>query len=248
MRLFTLITSLCSAFLLTPPAWAEEARIAVSSNFAHVAEVLGQAYAETSGDRITLIPASTGKLFAQIQSGAPFDAFLSADRATVAALISDEAALAGTEFTYALGRLTLWAPNFHRGAFHDPAKALTGARHIAIANPDLAPYGKAAVETMEALAVYQKVAANLVTAENINQAQTYVATGAAEMGFVASSALTDPPTGAVWQVPASLHAPIAQDAVLLRHGADNRAAKGFLAYLASPAGRALVAASGYDLP
>lgn len=236
------------ALLLCPlSAAADSARLAVASNFAPVAEALAQDYATLSGNQIEIAAGASGKLYAQIQAGAPFDGFLSADKATVERLLADGAGVEGTNFSYAFGVLALWSSDSGRD-LSDPKAAMLAARHVAIANPDLAPYGQAAREVIEKLGLTQALSDKIVTGENVAQAQTMVASGAAEVGFVAATSLPKEVEGAVWLVPSDLHAPLVQMAVLLRHGADNRAAKGFLTYLASARARKLIAAAGYQLP
>lgn len=236
------------ASLLAPGmVWAETARIAVATNFVATAEDLARAYRDESGHQIDLIAGATGKLYAQIGAGAPFDALLSADRATPARLVDDGAALADTRFTYALGRLALWSADPARD-LRDPVAALATARRVALANPDLAPYGLAAVETLRALGLPPDLDGRVVTGENIGQAQTMAATGAADLGFVAASGLGAEAGGAVWLVPDELHSPLLQDAVLLSHGATNAAARGFLTYLQGEPARRVIAQAGYGLP
>ncbi|WP_284163406.1 molybdate ABC transporter substrate-binding protein [Frigidibacter sp. SD6-1] len=240
-----LLLLLC--FLLPSALAAETALVAVATNFAPVAEALADAYSEASGDDIRITAGATGKLAAQIAAGAPFDAFLSADSATPARLAGDGLAVGGTARPYALGRLALWSADPARD-LGDPAAALRAARHVAIANPDLAPYGQAAMEVLDHLGLTGEVAPKLVTGENVGQAFGMVASGAADLGFVAAAALTAETGGSVWTVPEEDHAPIVQSSVLLAHGARNRAAAGFLAYLASPTAREAIGAAGYGLP
>lgn len=228
-------------------AHAETALLAVASNFAPTAEKLAKAYETASGDQIDITAGATGKLYAQIEAGAPFDALLSADRKTPEKAVAAGLATKESEFTYAAGRLALWSAS---GAVdqNDPARALTEARHIAIANPDLAPYGKAAMQALDKLGLTAQVQDKLVTGENIAQAQTMVASGAAEVGFVAASSVTDQPAEQVWLVPEADHDPLMQDAVLLKHGQENSAARGFMAYLASDAAREIIRQEGYSVP
>lgn len=228
-------------------AWADSARLAVASNFAPTADVLAREYAADSGNQVEIIAGATGKLYAQIGAGAPYDGFLSADSVTVAKLEGAGTAVEGTGFSYAVGVLALWSADGTRD-LSDPKAALLAASHVAIANPDLAPYGKAALEVIEKLGVSEEIAGKIVMGENVGQAQSLVASGAAEVGFIAAPNLPNPATGARWLVPSSMHAPLVQEAVLLRHGVENNAAKGFLAYLASPGARIVIAAAGYDLP
>lgn len=222
-------------------ASAETALVAVATNFVLPAERLAADLEQTTGHKVTISGGATGKLHAQIAQGAPYDALLSADTKTPAMLLAEGLA-AAEPFTYATGTLVLWSAQVR--PLDDPKAALRAARHIAIANPDLAPYGRAAIETLDKLGEGGASRGRIVTAENIGQAQTLVASGAADLGFVAASGLAEA-GGSRWNVPDDLHAPIRQDAVLLKHGEGNAAATGFLDYLTSDAGKAVIASYGY---
>lgn len=221
---------------------------AVAANFAETAEALLPGFRAATGHDVHLTTGSTGKLYAQISAGAPFDLLLSADAATPARLLAEGAAVAGTGQTYAVGRLTLWSADparitDGRAALEDPA-----LRFVAIANPDLAPYGVAAREALDRMGLWDAVQARVVMGQNIGQTFSMVATGAAEVGFVALSAVLSPRTeakGSRWDVPQDLYAPIRQDAVLLGPGADNAAARAFLDYLRSPDAAAVLDRFGY---
>jgi molybdate transport system substrate-binding protein len=230
-------------------ARADSALAAVAANFAETAGALLPAFRETTGHDVQLTTGSTGKLYAQIGAGAPFDLLLSADAATPARLLEDGKAVAGTDFTYAVGRLTLWSPDPDRiGADGRAALKDPDLRFVAIANPDLAPYGVAARETLQSLGLWEVLQPRIVMGQNIGQTNSMVATGAAELGFVALSAVLSPRTGTKgsrWDVPQELFAPIRQDAVLLRHGADNAAAQAFLDYLRTPGAAAVIERFGY---
>ncbi|MCB2116622.1 MAG: molybdate ABC transporter substrate-binding protein [Rhodobacteraceae bacterium] len=235
--------ALAAALLIAAaPALADSALIAVATNFRPVAEILAGNYAAVSGNTVEISAGATAKLAQQIGAGAPFDAFLSADAATPTRLAGEGAADPATQFTYATGRLALWTAA--GGAdLTDPAGALTAARHVAIANPEVAPYGKAAMETIGTLGL-SGLGSKLVMGENIGQTQTLVASGAAEIGFVAASGLVGA-GGTSWLVPQEAHSPIRQDAILLIHGTGNAAATGFLAYLRSEAARQVIEDYGY---
>jgi molybdate transport system substrate-binding protein len=236
-----------AALLLPTPARAETATVAVATNFAETAEDLAAAYGKESGHSVVPTAGATGKLFAQIRAGAPFDALLSADQATPDRIATEGLGDPASRVTYAVGVLALWSADGTRD-LSDPGAALAAATHVAVANPDLAPYGKAAAETIAALGLTEALAAKLVTGGNIGQAHALAASGAADLGFVAASALAATPGGAVWIVPDDLHSPLLQDAILLGHGAGNAAAEGFLAYLRSDEARDIIAAAGYGLP
>lgn len=239
-----LFAAIVALFPLT--ALAESARVAVAANFAPTATRLAEDYAKASGDRVEIISGATGKLCAQVKSGAPFDAFLSADQKTVDKLIGDGLARGDSRFTYAHGVLALWTIRSDAD-LSDPRAALLAASHVAIANPALAPYGQAAAEVIAKLGLPDDLGGRLVMGENIGQTQTLVASGAADLGFVAASAVAGKSGGTVWIVPEDMHAPLLQDAVLLGVGKDNSAAKGYLTYLRSDAARAVIGASGYGV-
>lgn len=230
------------------PAAAEEAVVAVAANFTEVAEQLEKEFERQSGHTLTFVAGSTGKLYAQIANGAPFDVFLSADQERPERLEKERLAVAGSRFTYATGRLALWssepgrvgAATLRRGEF----------RRLAIANPELAPYGAAAKETLEKLGLWERFKERIVMGETIGQAHTLVASGNAELGFVALSSLLSPQSeakGSRWDVPAGLHAPIHQDAVLLTRAAGNAAARGFLDFLRSAKVKAVIRSYGYSI-
>lgn len=227
-------------------ASCDECDVAVAANFAVPAQKIAAQFARETGHQAILSFGSTGKFAAQIRAGAPFDVLLAADQETPTGLGSD--ALPVTQFTYAIGTLVLWSA--------DPALVDAGGqilhqqrfRHLAIAAPAQAPYGAAAMQTLKALQLADQLAATLVTGESIGQTYTFVATGNAELGFVALSQVSEDghiKSGSAWIVPESLHAPLRQDAILLKHGATNRAASAFLAYLKSDAARAIMRAYGY---
>lgn len=232
-----------------PAAQASEVRLAVATNFAEVIDRLKPLFEAKTGHRLTLTTGSTGKLYAQIRSGAPFDVLLAADMQTPQRLVNEGEAVAGSRFTYALGRLALWSATPGRvGA--DGVATLRDAkfRHLAIANPELAPYGSAAREMLRATGLWEAMQARLVYAQNVGHAYSMVASGNAEFGLIAYSQVKsragDPRPG-LWLVPAALHAPIRQDAVLLAHAQANEGARAFLEALKSPEIRQLIESFGY---
>jgi molybdate transport system substrate-binding protein len=231
------------------PAWSAQARVAVAANFAEVLQALTGAFEQAHDHRLETVAGSTGRLYAQIIHGAPFDVLLAADQERPERLIASGHALAESRFTYAVGRLALWSLNAG-GVGSDGGETLRqgGFRKLAIANPKLAPYGAAAVETLAGLAILQRVQPRLVLGENIGQTYAMVATGNADMGFVALSQLRSARhggSGSLWIVPEALHHPIRQDAVLLIRGRSNPAAEAFLDFLRQPAVRARIEAFGY---
>lgn len=232
-------------------ARAGQALVAVASNFAPVAEDLADRFASSTGHRITLVAGSTGKLYAQIARGAPFDVFLAADSARPARLVEEGRAIAGSRRVYALGRLVLWSasPDLRSAAGPD-LLARGDFRHLAIANPDLAPYGVAAREVLLSLGLLAKLEERLVHGENIGQTYALVASGNAELGFVADAQGRGTPgrESGGWRVPTDHHAPIRQEAVLLARAATNRAARAFLDYLADDEAKQAIEAAGYEVP
>ncbi len=233
------------------PAAAETALIAVAANFAEVMERIEADFEAQSPHAITVATGSTGKLYAQIEAGAPFDVLLSADQERPTRLEQSGLAIRGTRFTYAMGRLTLWSADPARIGADGAAVLEAGQfRRLAMANPDLAPYGLAARQTLEALGVAAKLAGRIVLGENAGQAHALVATGNAELGLVALAQVRsprNPVAGSRWDVPENLHAPIRQDVILLTRAEDNSAARDLLAYLRRPAVREVIRGYGYTV-
>ena len=227
-------------------AAADVVHVAVATNFAATCRQLADAFTAASRYEVLLSDGSTGKLAAQIANGAPFEVFLAADAERPTKLEADHRAVAGTRVSYALGRLVLWSA---RDDFVRDETVLRGDdfAHLAIANPDLAPYGAAAREVLQHLGVWERVLPKLVRGEDIGQAFHFVSTGNAELGLVALSQLGGA-GGSRWIVPTSLHAPIEQQAVLLVAGQKDSAAKAFLAFLTSETARGLIERAGYGLP
>ena len=235
--------------LLAPlPLHAGQALVAVASNFMATARELAVVFEARSGHQLTLSFASTGKLYAQIANGAPFEVLLAADTVRPAKAEAEGLAVTGSQFTYARGKLVLCSLDpllvDEAGAIlHSPQRF----RKIAVANPLTAPYGAAAVQVMQALGVYDELKSKLVRGENIAQTYQFMITGNAELAFVASSQLAGDKGLSTWPVPEALHAPIKQDAVLLNRGADNVAARDFIGFLQSAEARAVIARYGYGL-
>lgn len=234
----------------TSAADGGEVRVAVAANFAGAMQTLGAEFTKDTGYRAQIVPGATGTLYAQIENGAPIDVFLAADQETPKKLDAEGQAVAGTRFTYALGRLVLWSA---RPGFVDAGGdvlRLGHFQHLAIANPRVAPYGQAAVEVLAALGLSDAVRPKLVQGENVGQTAQFVSSGAAELGFVALSQISGPDapsTGSSWRVPERLYKPLRQDAVLLKRGASNPAARALLAYLRGPKARDLIQSFGYGL-
>ena len=234
---------------LALPARADTIQVAVAANFTAPAQKLADAFAHDTGHVAKLSFGSTGKFYAQISAGAPFDVLLAADQATPARLVAEGKALGDTRATYAVGKLVLWSADEHLVDGQGQVLRSDRWRHIAVADPKLAPYGEAARETIEHLGLGASVNGRLVTAENIGQAYQFVATGNAELGFVALGQVQPPdgshPPGSMWVVPASLYTPLKQDLVVLSDTRARTAATAFAAYLKSDAARAVLQAYGY---
>ncbi len=249
-RCGAILLAALAAFASPAPARAGEAQLAVAANFAATARDLAAAWSAQSDEHIRISSGSTGLLYAQIRHGAPFDALLAADRATPQRLIAEGLAEADSLFDYAQGRLLLWGPGQALAARGGELLQQDELPRLAIANPELAPYGAAARATLQRLGRWDALQGRLIVAENIGQAVQFVASGAVPYGLVPATVI---PAGvaeaaATWPIPQDWHAPILQSAVLLKHGAKNPAARGFLRYLASPEAREAIRAAGYATP
>lgn len=237
--------------LLVSSAGAEQLTIAVASNFARPAQVLAEEFESTSGRPVRVTIASTGKLYAQIVNGAPFDILFAADEVRPLLLEKSGLGIKGTRFTYAIGRLVLWSgdPAIADGKCEQALSNL-GKNRLAIANPLTAPYGEAARKYLQAVGLWNEVEPQLVYGENIAQTLHFAVSGGARFGLIARSQAMDkrlPEATCNWLVPEDMHAPIKQEAILLRHGANSETAAEFLAYVASPAGRRIIEEHGYSV-
>jgi len=229
------------------PASAGEVSVAVAANFTEPAQAIAKAFHAQTGHKVLLSAGSTGQLYAQITQEAPFEVFLAADRQGPANAVAKGLAVADSRFTYAIGRLVLFSTRPDLVTGEATLRAADFAK-IALANPLTAPYGAAAVETLRALGVHDRLQARFVEGANIAQTWQFVATGNAELGFVALSQVVHRTDGSRWLVPETLHAPIAQDAVLLRRGEHSAAARGFLAFLKGAEAVAIIRDYGYRAP
>jgi len=241
MRRFVFAVAVCAAL----PAAAAETKVAVAANFADPAKEIAAAFKGKTGHDAALSFGSSGGFFTQIKQAAPFDVFLSADDERPRALAQDGFAVADTRFTYAVGKLALWSraadvvkgeDTLRQGAFEK----------LAVANPVAAPYGAAAVEVIKALGLADALKPKLVEGASIGQTFQFVETGNAEVGFVARSQIVGK-AGSSWLPPQTLYTPIRQDAILLKTGETNDAAKAFLAFLKSPEACAVIVKFGYDV-
>jgi molybdate transport system substrate-binding protein len=228
-------------------AMAAEAKVAVAANFTEPAKAIAARFEAATGHKLVLSFGSSGQFYTQIANGAPYDVFLSADSERPAKAEADGLAAPGTRFTYATGRLVLFSTTPGLVDARGAVLAKGGFDKLAIADPKAAPYGQAAVETLTRLKLYDPLKPKIVTGASITQAYQYVQTGAAELGFVALSQVIDQPGGSRWLVPAADHAPIDQQAVLLKTGADNAAAKAFLRFLKGNNARAIIKRYGYEV-
>ncbi len=236
-------------FAIGVHAHAAEVQVAVASNFIGPMQRIAARFEADTGHKALLASGATGKLYAQIRNGAPFDLFLAADERTPKKLEEEGATVKGSRFTYAIGKLVLWAPQ--AGFVDDRGEVLRDAdfEHLAIASPRTAPYGAAAMEVLERLGLAEALASRLVTGENIAQTYQFVSTGNARLGFIAlSQVMVDGKLGAgsLWHVPAELYAPIRQDAVVLGRGSDNPAARALADYLRGSVATEIIRAYGYE--
>ncbi|WP_224703587.1 molybdate ABC transporter substrate-binding protein [Devosia aquimaris] len=230
---------------LTGAARADSVSVAVAANFTKVAEDLAPLFTAETGHEVRYSFGATGQLYTQISQGAPFEVFLAADDERPSKAVSDGLAVDGTVFTYAVGSLALYSTSLD---LSDGKAVLEDGQYdkLAIADPATAPYGRVAMEALDALGLTTAVTPRLVTGQNISQTLQFVETGNAELGFVAASQVVG--KSSVWIVPAELHEPIRQDAVLLKLGEANPAARAYLAFLRGERALAVITAAGYAAP
>lgn len=235
------------ALLTAGSTLAAETKVAVAANFTEPAKQIAARFAARTSHKATLSFGSSGQFYTQIANGAPYEVLLSADAERPIKAEADGLAVAGSRFTYATGRLVLWSRT--PGLVDGQGAVLAKGRFdkLAIADPKAAPYGLAAIETLTRLKLYEALKPRIVTGASITQALQYVQTGAAELGFVALSQVINEKGGSRWIVPAANHSPIDQQAVLLKTGADNAAAKAFLAFLKGPEAKAIIKRYGYEV-
>ncbi len=231
-------------------AQADEVHVAVAANFTEPMQQIASAFERETGNTVKASFGSTGLLYAQISNGAPFEILLAADSATPRKLVAQGLAIASSEFPYAIGRLVLWSAK--TGMVDARGAVLRSGKfsHLAYCDPKLAPYGAAAVAAMRSLAAYGALKPRLVEGQSISQAYQFVASGAADLGFVAMSQTFRRGrlrSGSAWIVPQERYPPIRQDAVLLRAAVDHRAAAAFLRFLHSSRARAIIRDYGYGL-
>ena len=251
MRLRRCLFALCAlCALIAGPVYADEVQVAVAANFSAPMQAIARDFEADTGHRLRLSFGATGKFYAQITHGAPFDVLLAADDETPTRLVKEGLAKGDSRMTYAIGRLELWSPRadgvdakgemLRRGEF----------ARLALANPKTAPYGAAAVEVLTALRLLDRLQPRFVQGENIAQAHQFVASGNAELGFVALSQIMQGgkiAAGSAWIVPTDLHRPIRQDAVLLNKGRGRPAAEAWLGFLKGDKAKAIIRSFGYEV-
>lgn len=245
MRRIILLLGVGLLALTSAPVFAADVSAAVAANFTKPAEELGAAFTAKTGDTVTFSFGATGALYTQISQGAPFEVFFSADNKRPKQAVTEGLAVDGTVFTYAVGKVVLYSPTLD---LTDGAAVLkaNAFQHLSMADPKTAPYGAAAMETLNKLGLTEALTPKIVTGENISQALQFVDTANAELGFVALSQVIDKPAPQVWRVPAEDYSPILQDAVLLKAGEADPAAA-FLEFLKGDEARAIIEKYGYEV-
>jgi molybdate transport system substrate-binding protein len=243
------LTGLITA-LVVSSAMADEVQVAVAANFTAPIQAIAQQFEADTGHKLVASFGSTGQIYTQIKNGAPFQVFLSADDTTPKKLEQEGEIVSGSRFTYAIGTLALWSPK--EGYVDDKGEVVRAGQyqHLAIANPKAAPYGLAAIQVLTKMGLTEATRPRLVEGQSITQAYQFVSTGNAELGFVALSQIYKDgklASGSAWIVPAQLHDPIKQDAVILNKGKDNPAAQALVDYLKGPKAAAVIKAYGYQL-
>ena len=246
LRVFAAALGLAGVGLWGGAAVAAQANVAVAANFTDAAKEIAALYKQKTGDDILLSFGATGQLYTQITQDAPFEILLSADEERPQKAVADGLGVADSRFTYAIGKLVLWSKSAEVVRGEDTLKGDAFTK-LSICNPTAAPYGAAAVETMKALKLYDALQPKLVVGANISQAYQFVDSGNAELGFVALSQLKPDAGGSRWMVPQDLYKPIKQDAVLLKKGASNPVATGFITFLKGPEARIVIQKYGYVL-
>ena len=249
MRPTPLLPLLLSTFLAVGTVQADEVQVAVAANFTAPIQAMAADFEKDTGHKLVAAYGATGQFYTQIKNGAPFEVFLSADDTTPAKLESEGDTVKGSRFTYAIGTLALWSAK--DGYVDAKGQVLkdNAFQHLSIANPKAAPYGLAATQVLDKLGLTAQVKGKIVEGQNITQAYQFVSTGNAELGFVALSQIYKDGKvtgGSAWIVPAELHDPIKQDAVILSKGRDNPAAAALVDYLKGPKAAAIIQAYGYQ--
>ncbi|KIP99984.1 molybdate ABC transporter substrate-binding protein [Pseudomonas fulva] len=249
-RLVHPLFALCASLAMAGNALADQVQVAVAANFTAPMQAIASAFEKDTGHSVQASYGATGQFYAQISNGAPFEVFLSADDSTPAKLEKEGQSVDGSRFTYAIGKLVLWSPK--DGVVDDRGAVLEKGdfKHLSIANPKAAPYGLAATQTLAKLGLSDALKGKIVEGQNITQALQFVSTGNAELGFVALSQVYKDgqiTSGSAWVVPETMYEPIRQDALILKKGATNPAAKALVDYLKGPKAAEIIKAYGYQL-
>ena len=250
IRLSHLAATALTSLISLNSAWADEVQVAVAANFTAPIQAIAKDFEKDTGHKLVAAYGATGQFYAQIKNGAPFDVLLAADDSTPKKLEEEKEIVPGSRFTYATGTLALWSAK--PGYVDDKGEVLKNNQfqHLSIANPKAAPYGLAATQVLNKLKLTEATKAKIVEGQNITQAYQFVSTGNAELGFVALSQIYKDgkvESGSAWIVPANLHEPILQDAVILNKGKDNPAAKALVDYLKGPKAAAVIKSYGYEI-
>jgi molybdate transport system substrate-binding protein len=230
-------------------AWAGETTIAVAANFTDATRDIIPLFEESTGHKVKVSFGSTGKLYSQIENGAPFDLFLAADTKRPIKAENEALAVKGSRFTYAKGKIVLWSTASGLSNTGEAYLKRDDFKHIAMANPKTAPYGLAAEQVMEQLGVWNTLQPKLVRGDSISQTFQFIVSGNVQAGFVALSQVKawTGEQGSYWEIPQRDYAPIAQQAVLLKRGKDNAAARAFLDFLQGPQALAVISSYGYGV-
>ena len=244
------LSSLILSLLVVATAHADEVQVAVAANFTAPMQIISVLFERDTGHKASLAFGATGKFYAQISNGAPFEVLLSADDETPARLIKEGNGVPGTAFTYAIGKLVLWSTDPKLIDAKGEVLKKANFKHLALASPKAAPYGAAAMQVMTKLGVVDNLKPLFVQGENISQTHQFIATGAAELGFVAYSQVIKNGqlgSGSGWVVPENLYDPIRQDAVILTKGKDKPAALALMNYLKGEKALIVIKSFGYEL-
>ncbi|MBM4138193.1 MAG: molybdate ABC transporter substrate-binding protein [Nitrospira sp.] len=237
------------ATIAAPPVCAEHVLVAVAANFNLPFREIATEFERATGHQVRVVSGASGAFYAQIKNGAPFDVFFSADRDRPKLLEEEGLGVKDFRFTYAIGRLVLWSPNAALIKGGETLRSKTFKR-LAVANPKTAPYGVAAMQTMQNLGLWDSLKSQLVMGESLGQTMGFIESGNAQLGFVALSQVLDPKikgTGSRWEVPTDAHAPITQDVILLVKGKDNPAAKSLMEFVTGTQAKNIIARYGYLL-
>jgi molybdate transport system substrate-binding protein len=242
-----------SGMFQSPPAWASELKIAAASDLNFAFKDLVAEFEKKTGDRVKLTSGSSGNFYSQIENGAPFDLYFSADIRYPQKLIEGGHGIADSLYKYAVGRIVLWVPTGSAVTIDKGLESLAAStvRKVSIANPKHAPYGRAAVAALEHFKLYDTVKNKLVMGENISQAAQFVESGASDAGIIALSLAMAPTmkaAGKYWEVPADAHPPIEQGAVVLKRSANQEKAREFLRFLQGSEGQEIMRRYGFLLP